>query len=398
MTLINENFLNLTNNYLFSDIARKVKAYKLSHPSAEVISLGIGDVTQPLPLASVNAMKQAVEEMGNIKTFRGYGPEQGYDFLIDAIIRNDYLPRGIRLKPAEVFISDGAKSDCGNIGDIFDCCNSVGMTDPVYPVYADSNVMCGRTITYLPCDETNDFVPSLPDKRLDIIYLCYPNNPTGTVLDKTELKRWVDYALLNDSLIIYDGAYEAYIQDSKIPRSIYEIDGATLCAIELRSFSKTAGFTGVRCGYTVVPEELTASTCCGERISLNRLWNRRQCTKFNGTGYITQRGAEAVYSREGKEQTRQIIAYYMENARRMKEDLQHAGFGVTGGENAPYLWVKTPEGVTSWEFFDRMLHRANVVVTPGAGFGAEGEGFVRLTAFGKREDCVKAMKRIRERM
>ena len=398
MALINENFLHLPNNYLFSEIAQRVKAYKAGHPSSEVISLGIGDVTRPLPRASVDAMKLAAEEMAYARTFRGYGPEQGYDFLIEAIIRNDYLPRGIKLKRNEVFISDGAKSDCGNIGDMLSVGNSVGMTDPVYPVYADSNVMCGRTITYLPCRAANGFVPSLPDKKLDIIYLCYPNNPTGTVLTRAELKRWVDYALRNDSLIVYDGAYEAYIQDAEIPHSIYEIDGASLCAIELRSFSKTAGFTGVRCGYTIVPEKLTAATRHGERISLNRLWNRRQCTKFNGTGYITQRGAEAVYSREGKEQTRQIIAYYMENARRMKEDLQHAGFGVTGGENAPYLWVKTPEGVTSWEFFDRMLHRANVVVTPGAGFGTEGEGFVRLTAFGKREDCVEAMKRIRERM
>lgn len=395
MTLINENFLNLTNNYLFSDIARKVKAYKVSHPSAEVISLGIGDVTQPLPLASVNAMKQAVEEMGNIKTFRGYGPEQGYDFLIDAIIRNDYLPRGIRLKPAEVFISDGAKSDCGNIGDILSISNSVGMTDPVYPVYADSNVMCGRTITYLPCNIANDFVPSLPDKKLDIIYLCYPNNPTGTVLTKTELKRWVDYALLNDSLIIYDGAYEAYIQDPKIPHSIYEIDGATLCAIELRSFSKTAGFTGVRCGYTVVPEELTASTRCGERISLNRLWNRRQCTKFNGTSYITQRGAEAIYTLEGQKQVKQIIDYYMQNARLMKESLIDMGYRVSGGENAPYLWVKTPDSVSSWQFFDHMLNEAQVVVTPGLGFGASGDGYVRLTAFGRQKECLKAMHRMK---
>ena len=395
MKLINENFLNLTNNYLFSDIAKKVKAYKASHPSSEVISLGIGDVTQPLPLASVNAMKQAVEEMAYKNTFRGYGPEQGYDFLIEAIICNDYLPRGIKLKPNEVFISDGAKSDCGNIGDILSISNSVGMTDPVYPVYADSNVMCGRTITYLPCNIANDFVPSLPDKKLDIIYLCYPNNPTGTVLTKTELKRWVDYALLNDSLIIYDGAYEAYIQDPKIPHSIYEIDGATLCAIELRSFSKTAGFTGVRCGYTVVPEELTASAYHGERISLNRLWNRRQCTKFNGTSYITQRGAEAIYTLEGQKQVKQIIDYYMQNARLMKESLIDMGYCVAGGENAPYLWVKTPDSVSSWQFFDNMLNEAQVVVTPGLGFGASGDGYVRLTAFGRQEDCLKAMHRMK---
>ena len=396
MVLINENFLNLTNNYLFSDIAKKVKAYKTCHPSAEVISLGIGDVTQPLPRASVDAMRQAIEEMAYTKTVRGYGPEQGYDFLIDAIIRYDYLPRGIKLKPNEVFINDGAKSDCGNISDIFSSGNSVGMTDPVYPVYADSNVMCGRTITYLPCNATNNFVPSLPDKKLDIIYLCYPNNPTGTVMTQTELKRWVDYALQNNSLILYDGAYEAYIQNSLIPHSIYEIDGAIHCAIELRSFSKTAGFTGVRCGYTIVPEELTAYTRHGERIALNRLWNRRQCTKFNGTSYITQRGAEAVYTEEGKSQVKQIITYYMENARMMKEELQKSGFSVIGGENAPYLWMKTPENVSSWEFFERVLHDANVVVTPGIGFGVNGEGFVRLTAFGKREDCLEAMKRIRE--
>ena len=269
------------------------------------------------------------------------------------------------------------------------------MTDPVYPVYADSNVMCGRTITYLPCNIANDFVPSLPDKKLDIIYLCYPNNPTGTVLTKTEMKRWVDYALLNDSLIIYDGAYEAYIQDPKIPHSIYEIDGATLCAIELRSFSKTAGFTGVRCGYTVVPEELTASACHGERISLNRLWNRRQCTKFNGTSYITQRGAEAIYTLEGQKQVKQIIDYYMQNARLMKESLIDMGYCVAGGENAPYLWVKTPDNVSSWQFFDHMLNEAQVVVTPGLGFGASGDGYVRLTAFGRQEDCFKAMHRMK---
>lgn len=396
MVLVNEHFLRLQDNYLFSDIAKKVNAYKAEHPSADIISLGIGDVTQPLPQASVDAMKRAADEMSDSKTFRGYGPEHGYDFLIDAIIRNDYRTRGIRIKPAEVFISDGAKSDCGNIGDILSADNTVGMTDPVYPVYFDANVMGGRSITCLPCNRANGFVPSLPDRRLDIIYLCYPNNPTGTVLNRDELKRWVDYALENDSLILYDGAYEAYIQNPEIPHSIYEIDDACLCAIELRSFSKTAGFTGVRCGYTVVPEELTAATQDGGRISLNRLWTRRQCTKFNGTSYITQRGAEAIYTSEGKAQVKQAITYYMENAHIMKEGLQQMGLNVTGGENAPYLWVKTPDGISSWEFFDRMLRKAHVVVTPGVGFGTNGEGFIRLTAFGRKEDCLTAMKRIRE--
>lgn len=408
MALVNEHFLTLPNNYLFSDIARKVSAYKASHPGAEVISLGIGDVTQPLPKAVTDAMSHAVAEMADAATFRGYGPEHGYGFLIDAIINSDYRPRGIELTRDEVFVSDGAKSDCGNIGDILGIENTVGMTDPVYPVYIDSNVMCGRAgqhdgdrwtgITYLPCNAENGFVPRLPERRVDIIYLCYPNNPTGTVLTKGELERWVDYALRNDSLILYDGAYEAYIQDSAIPHSIYEIEGARQCAIELRSFSKTAGFTGVRCGYTVVPEQLTARTRTGVRVPLNRLWNRRQCTKFNGTGYITQRGAEAVYSPEGQAQVRQIISTYMETARLMKAGLQDIGFSVTGGDNAPYLWVRTPSGISSWGFFDMMLDNANVVVTPGVGFGPSGEGYVRLTAFGRRNESLTAVERIKKMM
>lgn len=391
---------------MFSDIAKKVNAFKVSHPKTDLIRLGIGDVTRPLPQASIEAMHKAVDELANKETFHGYGPEQGYDFLIDAVIRNDYTPRGVYLEPGEVFISDGAKSDTGNIGDILRHDNSVGVTDPIYPVYIDSNVMCGRAgiledgrwsnVVYLPCLSENNFVPEIPDRRIDILYLCYPNNPTGTVISKAELKKWVNYALENDTLILYDAAYEAYIQDPDIPHSIYEIKGAKKVAIEFRSFSKTAGFTGVRCGYTVVPKELTAATLEGERIPLNRMWNRRQCTKFNGTSYITQRGAEAIYTPEGKKQVKAIIQYYMANARIMKEALESTGLKVFGGENAPYLWVKTPGEVNSWKFFEQMLYEANVVGTPGVGFGPSGEGYIRLTAFGERADCEEAMKRIRK--
>ena len=406
MALVNEHFLKLPNNYLFSDIAKKVNAFKVSHPKTDLIRLGIGGVTRPLPQASIEAMHKAVDELANKETFHGYGPEQGYDFLIDAVIRNDYAPRGVYLEPGEVFISDGAKSDTGNIGDILRHDNSIGVTDPIYPVYIDSNVMCGRAgiledgrwsnVVYLPCLSENNFVPEIPDRRIDILYLCYPNNPTGTVISKAELKKWVNYALENDTLILYDAAYEAYIQDPDIPHSIYEIKGAKKVAIEFRSFSKTAGFTGVRCGYTVVPKELTAATLEGERIPLNRMWNRRQCTKFNGTSYITQRGAEAIYTPEGKKQVKAIIQYYMANARIMKEALESTGLKVFGGENAPYLWVKTPGEVNSWKFFEQMLYEANVVGTPGVGFGPSGEGYIRLTAFGERADCEEAMKRIRK--
>ena len=406
MALVNEHFLKLPTNYLFSDIAKKVNAFKVSHPKTDLIRLGIGDVTRPLPQASIEAMHKAVDELANKETFHGYGPEQGYDFLIDAVIRNDYAPRGVYLEPGEVFISDGAKSDTGNIGDILRHDNSIGVTDPIYPVYIDSNVMCGRAgiledgrwsnVVYLPCLSENNFVPEIPDRRIDILYLCYPNNPTGTVISKAELKKWVNYALENDTLILYDAAYEAYIQDPDIPHSIYEIKGAKKVAIEFRSFSKTAGFTGVRCGYTVVPKELTAATLEGERIPLNRMWNRRQCTKFNGTSYITQRGAEAIYTPEGKKQVKAIIQYYMANARIMKEALESTGLKVFGGENAPYLWVKTPGEVNSWKFFEQMLYEANVVGTPGVGFGPSGEGYIRLTAFGERADCEEAMKRIRK--
>lgn len=404
MAHVNENFLKLPGSYLFSDIAKKVKAYQESHPDKRLIRLGIGDVTRPLPQASIEAMHRAVDEMANKSTFHGYGPEQGYDFLIDTIIKNDFEPRGIELSSSEVFISDGAKSDTGNIGDILGLDNKVAVTDPVYPVYVDSNVMGGRSgqlngkqwsdITYMPCTAENNFIPSIPSNRIDVIYLCYPNNPTGTTLTKAELKKWVDYALSHDALILFDAAYEAYIREDDIPHSIFEIEGAKRCAIEFRSFSKTAGFTGVRCGYTVIPKEVTATTATGERVALNALWNRRQCTKFNGTSYITQRGAEAIYSKEGKQQVRETIDYYMENARIMREGLTDAGIQVFGGKNAPYLWVKTPEGFTSWQFFDHLLNEANIVSTPGVGFGPSGEGYLRLTAFGQREDCIEAIQRI----
>lgn len=406
MALANEHFMKLPDNYLFTDIAKKVNTFKVVHPKAEIIRLGIGDVTRPLPKASLEAMHKAVDEMGEASTFRGYGPEHGYDFLINAIIKNDYEPRGVKLDADEVFISDGSKSDTGNIGDILRHDNSIGVTDPIYPVYIDSNVMCGRAgvledgkwsnVTYLPTNMENNFVPQIPNHRVDIIYLCYPNNPTGTVLSAEELKKWVNYALKNDAIIMYDAAYEAYIQNPDIPHSIYEIRGAKKVAIEFRSFSKTAGFTGVRCGYTVVPKELTASTLSGERIALNKLWNRRQCTKFNGTSYITQRGAEAIYSPEGKSQVRETINYYMTNAKIMKDGLTSLGYQVFGGENAPYLWVKTPNGTTSWKFFEQMLYEANIVGTPGVGFGPSGEGYIRLTAFGERENCEEAMRRFRK--
>lgn len=404
MAHVNENFLKLPGSYLFSDIAKKVKAYQESNPDKRLIRLGIGDVTRPLPQASIEAMHRAVDEMANKSTFHGYGPEQGYDFLIDTIIKNDFEPRGIELSSSEVFISDGAKSDTGNIGDILGLDNKVTVTDPVYPVYVDSNVMGGRAgqlngkqwsdITYMPCTAENNFIPSIPSNRIDVIYLCYPNNPTGTTLTKAELKKWVDYALSHDALILFDAAYEAYIREDDIPHSIFEIEGAKRCAIEFRSFSKTAGFTGVRCGYTVIPKEVTATTATGEQVALNTLWNRRQCTKFNGTSYITQRGAEAIYSKEGKQQVRKTIDYYMENARIMREGLTDAGIQVFGGKNAPYLWVKTPEGFTSWQFFDHLLNEANIVSTPGVGFGPSGEGYLRLTAFGQREDCIEAIQRI----
>lgn len=405
MALINDHYLKLTNNYLFADIAKKVNAFKVSHPHSEVISLGIGDVTQPLCPAVTEAMHKAVDDLATKERFHGYGPEQGYLWLREAIVKNDFLPRGVHIDPSEVFINDGAKSDTGNIGELVRWDNSIGVTDPVYPVYIDSNVMIGRAgvmkdgqwsnVTYIPCSEVNGFIPQIPDHRVDIIYLCYPNNPTGTVITKEELKKWVNYALKNDTLIFYDAAYEAYIQDDSIPHSIYEIKGARKVAIEFHSYSKTAGFTGVRCGYTVVPKELTAATIDGsKRLPLNPMWLRRQSTKFNGTSYISQRAAEAIYTPEGKKQVKATIGYYMDNARMMRNALTRLGLKVYGGENAPYLWVKTPNGTDSWKFFEQMLYGAQVVCTPGIGFGPSGEGFVRFTSFGERDNCNEALYRI----
>lgn len=395
MAQVNSNFLKLKASYLFSEIAHKVSAYKEAHPEADIIRLGIGDVTQPLCPAVIDAMHKAVDEMASAQTFRGYGPEHGYSFLQEAIIKGDFEPRGISLELDEVFINDGAKSDTGNIGDILGIDNKLCMTDPIYPVYVDSNRMAGREdIVYSPCNASNNFVPALPTEHVDVIYLCYPNNPTGTVISKAELQKWVDYALANDALIMYDAAYEAYIQEDDIPHSIYECKDAKKCAIEFHSYSKTAGFTGVRCGYTIVPKEVTAKTAAGERVVLNPLWNRRQCTKFNGTSYIQQRAAEAIYTFEGQCQVRATIEYYMQNARIMREGLTAAGYQVWGGVNAPYIWLKTPEGVTSWEFFDKLLQVPHIVGTPGVGFGPSGEGYFRLTAFGQRHDCERAMERL----
>ncbi|MDM8254144.1 LL-diaminopimelate aminotransferase [Phocaeicola barnesiae] len=405
MALVNEHLLRLLDNYLFTDITRKVNSFKVTHPKAEIIHLGIGDVTRPIPAACREAMCKAVNDLGKAETFHGYGPEQGYDFLIEAILKHDYASRGVSLSASEIFISDGAKTDTGNLGDILRHDNSIGVTDPIYPAYIDSNVSSGRAgyidewgkwsnVVYIPCRMENNFIPPIPEQRIDIIYLCFPNNPTGAVLTKNELKNWVNYAIKNDALIIFDAAYEAYIRQPDIPHSIYEIKGAKKVAIEIRSFSKTAGFTGVRCGYTVIPKEVTAATLNGERISLNKLWLRRQTTKFNGASYISQRGAEAVYTPQGQEEVKTMIDYYMENARLMKKALGGTGLKVFGGENAPYLWVKAPDGMSSWKFFDKLLYDAQVVSTPGIGFGPSGEGYVRLTAFNDRRQCEEGIKRI----
>lgn len=386
MALINENFLKLSESYLFTEIAREVNAYKEEHPKADVISLGIGDVTQPLAPAVIEALHKATDEMAIATTFRGYGPERGYNFLREAIVENDFQARGIDIEADEVFVSDGAKSDTGNFQELLSRECVVAVTDPVYPVYIDANTMAGREIVKLPCTAENGFVPELPTGHVDVIYLCYPNNPTGTTLTKEQLKMWVDYAIRENALIFYDAAYEAYIQSEEVPHSIYDIADAKQCAVEFHSYSKTAGFTGIRCGYSVVPKTL--------RASLNKLWNRRQSTKFNGTSYLAQRAAEAIYTPKGKTQIKTTIAYYMENARMMREALTGMGFKVYGGTDAPYLWVQTPGSMTSWEFFDWMLHSAHVVCTPGVGFGAQGEGYVRLTAFGTHENTEKALRRI----
>lgn len=405
MARINEHYLKLRAGYLFPEIARRVNAFCEAHPEAAVIKMGIGDVTQPLPPAIIEAMHAAVDEMADAATFRGYGPEQGYPFLREAIARHDFEERGVTIAPDEIFVSDGSKCDGGNLLDIFGPDNVVAVLDPVYPVYVDTNVMAGRTegadadgrypgIVYLPMREENNFQPPLPDRPVDLIYLCYPNNPTGTVATRETLKEWVDYARDNHSIIFFDAAYEAFITDPSIPHSIYEIDGAREVAIELRSFSKTAGFTGTRCAFTVVPKELTAQTVAGAAQPLHPLWNRRQSTKFNGVSYPVQRGAAAAYSPAGREQIRELVAFYLENARLLREGLTEAGFTVFGGVNAPYVWLKTPGHATSWEFFDRLLAQSHIVGTPGSGFGAAGEGYFRLSAFNSRENTEEAIRRI----
>ncbi|MBL7215047.1 MAG: LL-diaminopimelate aminotransferase [Phycisphaerae bacterium] len=405
MILVNENFLKLKAGYLFPEISRRVFAFSKANPDAPIIKLGIGDVTEPLAPAVVEAMHKAVDEMATHSGLHGYGPEQGYAFLREAIAESDFKSRGANIAVDEIFISDGAKCDTGNMQEIFGIDNVVAVTDPVYPVYVDTNVMAGRTgdndgkgryanIIYMPCTAQNNFVPELPTKPVDMIYLCFPNNPTGAVATKEQLKKWVHYAIENNAVILYDAAYEAFIRDDSIPHSIYEIEGARKVAIEFRSFSKTAGFTGVRCGFTVVPKELVAYTKDGKAVELNPIWNRRHCTKFNGVSYITQKGAVAVYSPKGKKQVQDTINLYMSNADAMRAALTAQGYQVFGGEHAPYIWLKTPEGVDSWSFFDTLLNKANVVCTPGAGFGAAGEGYVRLSAFNNPENVEEAMDRI----
>jgi len=402
---LNQNFQKLPGNYLFADIAKRVKKFSAEHPDRNLIRLGIGDVTRPLAPAVIAAMQKAVQEMGAAETFHGYGPDFGYDFLVNAILENDFASRGISLDKDEIFVSDGCKSDSGNIGDIFAADSLVAVCDPVYPVYVDSNVMAGRAgeydaetglwsnFMYLKCEEKNNFIPQVPEIKAgertpDMIYLCFPNNPSGAAIGFADLKAWVDYARRVGAVILYDAAYEAFISD-ELPHSIFEIQGSRECAIELRSFSKTAGFTGVRCGYTVVPKELVR-----DGVRARDVWARRQATKFNGVSYITQCGAAAVYSPEGKEQVKATIAAYMENAKILREGLAKLGFEVSGGINAPYIWMKTKNGMTSWEFFDYLLHEAGVVGTPGSGFGPCGEGFFRLTAFGSKEASEEALRRI----
>ncbi len=397
MIKVNENFLKIKNNYLFSDIAKRVNAFSSENQDKKIIRLGIGDVTRPLSPTIITSLHEAVDEMSKIDTFKGYGPELGYDFLIEKIIDNEFRPRGIELDKDEVFISDGSKSDTGNIGDILGVDNRVAITDPVYPVYLDTNIMAGReNITYLPCNKENNFVPALPEEKVDMIYLCLPNNPTGTVLTKEQLKVWVDYARENKSLILFDAAYEAFITEDNIPHSIYEIEGAKEVAIEFRSFSKKAGFTGTRCAYTVIPKELKGYTTIGEPVSINQLWNRRHSTKFNGVPYIVQKAAESVYTDSGKKEVADIISYYMENAKLIKAGLGAVGIETFGGINAPYIWLKTPNNLLSWDFFDVLLNQLNIVGTPGVGFGQNGEGYFRLTAFGSRDNTIEAMERFKK--
>ncbi len=403
MVNVNENFLKLPGSYLFSEVARRVSAYTAAHPEAKIIKLSIGDVTRPLVPEVIRAMRGAVDEMGTVEGFRGYGPEQGYEFLRQAIAQGDYTARGVDIQPGEIFVSDGAKSDCGNIGDIFGVDNVVAVCDPVYPVYVDTNAMAGRAgeyqeelgkwnrLIYMPCVEANGFSPEPPQKIPDIIYLCSPNNPTGAVISREQLKVWVDYANTHGSVILYDSAYEAFITSEDVPHTIFEIEGARTCAIEFRSFSKTAGFTGNRCAYTVVPMELERGG-----VKLNTLWNRRQTTKFNGVPYVVQRGAAAIYTPEGRAQVTANIDYYRANARVIREGLTSAGLTCFGGVDAPYIWLKTPGGAGSWDFFDRVLAEANVATTPGAGFGPSGEGYIRLTAFGDAEATKTAVERVKD--
>lgn len=407
MARINEHYRKLSAGYLFPEIGRRVAAFAAAHPDARIIRLGIGDVTLPLVPAVVDALRRASEEMGTPSGVHGYGPDQGYDFLLDAIRESDYTPRGVVIERDEIFVSDGSKQDSANIQELFALDQRVLVTDPVYPVYVDTNVMAGRTggidergyyasILYLAATEANGFVPDPPDERADLAYLCSPNNPTGAVATREQLSRWVAWARANDAVLIFDAAYDGYIQDPALPRSIYEIDGARACAIEMRSYSKRAGFTGLRCAYTVVPRELTGATAGGERVSLRDLWARRMSTKFNGVPYPVQRAAEAVHGPEGRKQTADQVAYYMENARRLREGLGAAGFRVFGGEHAPYIWMRTPAGLSSWGFFDELLSRAHVVGTPGAGFGPSGEGYLRLSAFNDRARVDEAIERIRK--
>lgn len=402
MAHINANYPKLPGSYLFSDIAKRSNAYLEAHPDAKLIKMGIGDVTLPLAPAVTKAMHDAVDDLSRAETFHGYGPEQGYDFLREAIVVNDFTTRGIEIELDEVFVSDGAKSDCGNIGDILSLENRVAVCDPVYPVYVDTNAMAGRAgyydeaaqawtdIIYMPTTAENEFCPALPEAEADVIYLCSPNNPTGTVLTKEQLKVWVDYAIEHDAIILFDAAYERFITEDDIPHSIYEIEGAKTCAIEFRSFSKTAGFTGARCGYTVVPKDLVR-----DGVSLNSLWNRRQTTKFNGASYVIQKGAAAIFTPEGAAQIDENIAYYLNNAKVIKEGLESCGFEVFGGVNSPYIWCKTPNNMGSWEFFTKLLEEANIITTPGAGFGPAGEGYIRFTAFGNAEATLEAMDRVK---
>lgn len=396
MIKINENFLDLEPNYLFVEIARRTKEFKQRNPDKKVIKLGIGDVTLPIAKCAIEAMHKAVDELASAETFKGYGPEVGYSFLKEKIIKYDYEKYGISFTNDEIFISDGIAPDIGNFGDILDIDNIVAISNPVYPEYLDVSIMAGRkNIIFIPFSETNNFNPELPKERVDLIYLCLPNNPTGITLKKDEFKKWVDYAIDNKSLILFDAAYEGFIENDEIPHSIYEIDGAKKVAIEFKSFSKTAGFTGIRCAYTVVPKEAVAYNSNNEEIFLNPLWDRRQCTKYNGASYISQRGAEAIYTEEGQNQIKENIRYYKRNAKTIREVLEKMGFKVYGGDNSPYIWIKLPEKYKSWEFFDLLLEKAGIVGTPGVGFGSEGEGYFRLSAFGSYENTIEALERIK---